>query len=287
MASPSEAECRRPARRSNSQGSNVLSDKYKNHSGQQNGGGNHNGNHKIPPEYVRGGSRDNIRRIVEKEGKAARNLIAYSVPPSEETQTNNKRKGKHNKNNGNNNHNNNNGHNNNNNSNSNTSTNTHNSNFRGRTKNKRQSGYSSQKSRESPGFNSNSNSNNNNSNSNSNGNSNSNSTYNNQNGNKPHQAAPDEKSEVAPAEDEEKTEQRETKSEEYKERIRKAIEQGSEGNNEKSVLKNLVWREIFLVLCMMSMHGIECRLYDNQRFSSADDNPSFPTVVYYVNITLF
>ena len=43
---------------------------------------------------------------------------------------------------------------------------------------------------------------------------------------------------MAPAEDEEKTEQRETKSEEYKERIRKAIEQGSEGN-EKSDLKNL------------------------------------------------
>lgn len=32
------------------------------------------------PELQRGGSRDNVRKIVEKEGKSARNLVAWSVP---------------------------------------------------------------------------------------------------------------------------------------------------------------------------------------------------------------
>ena len=37
-------------------------------------------NNDTRPEFNRGGSRDNVRKIVEKEGKIARNLVAWSVP---------------------------------------------------------------------------------------------------------------------------------------------------------------------------------------------------------------
>lgn len=90
-SSPPDQQVGRMGRRNHSNGSNgsngnSVNDKYKNN--------HNNSNNKSRPEYVRGGSRDNVRRIVEKEGKIARNLVAYSVPPSETSQNVNKNKSK-------------------------------------------------------------------------------------------------------------------------------------------------------------------------------------------------
>lgn len=73
-SSPPDQQVGRMGRRNHSNGSNGSNgnsgnDKYKNN--------HNNSNNKSRPEYVRGGSRDNVRRIVEKEGKIARNLVAY------------------------------------------------------------------------------------------------------------------------------------------------------------------------------------------------------------------
>eukprot|EP00111_Clytia_hemisphaerica_P019304 TCONS_00056982-protein len=50
-------------------------------------------NNDVRPEFNRGGSRDNVRKIVEKEGKIARNLVAWSVP-SEKDEKNKKQRGR-------------------------------------------------------------------------------------------------------------------------------------------------------------------------------------------------
>lgn len=43
------------------------------------------------PEFLRNGSRDNVRKIVEKEGKIARNLVAWSVPSEQDERSQRKR----------------------------------------------------------------------------------------------------------------------------------------------------------------------------------------------------
>jgi len=53
-------------------------------SGSLNGSNKNSPKDKNRPELLRGGSRDNVRRIVEKEGKTARNLVIYSVPTEQE-----------------------------------------------------------------------------------------------------------------------------------------------------------------------------------------------------------
>lgn len=52
------------------------------------------GLNKNPPDYLRSGSRDNVRKIVEKEGKTARNLIVWSVPSENDEKSNTKRRGR-------------------------------------------------------------------------------------------------------------------------------------------------------------------------------------------------